>query len=575
MKAIDKKVLIISEESTLNNVIEKLVNNPKPYFGFACIVDSDYKLTGVFNSGDLFRALNHGFTLDCQIHEIMTKSPIFIYEDELQSEIIKQKLKSKFFDKFGLDKNYTKCIPVINREGILKDILTYEEIVNEIEKNNFSISIWGLGYVGLTLLAAIGSKGIQVIGIDKSEKLIKSLKDNNIHVHEPGIKESIQLSKDNKVVNFSSNIFQAKKSNVHIICVGTPIDDSLNQDLSAIKNVSKNISKIIKNDDLILIRSTVPIGTSRNVIIPILEESKLKAGKDFFVAFTPERTVEGNALEEIFTIPQIIGGFTSDCLEKSELFWQNITNTTVSTSNLEAAEITKLLNNSFRDLTFGFSNAFVEVATSLNLEANKIIRAANSGYVRGNIPISSPGVGGYCLTKDPYIYGSFDTNLNYSKLAHLTRNINKFSAEYPYKMLTKFCKIEKLSLSDLNVFIIGIAFKGDPPTNDLRESSSIYTYDLIAKDVKKINCFDHVLSNSEYECPAFLNFAALNEVKNADAIFILNNHQLNVKGDFFKLLNKKKKLFIFDGWGQIQKHQIENNKLWTYSTLGYMTIKNE
>ena len=84
-------------------------------------------------------------------------------------------MKSKFFDKFGLDKNYTKCIPVINREGILKDILTYEEIVNEIEKNNFSISIWGLGYVGLTLLAAIGSKGFQVIGIDKSEQLIKSL----------------------------------------------------------------------------------------------------------------------------------------------------------------------------------------------------------------------------------------------------------------------------------------------------------------------------------------------------------------------------------------------------------------
>ena len=177
---IDKKVLVVSETSKLNNVVEKLVNNPKPYFGFACIVDSDYKLIGVFNSGDLFRALNHGFTLDCQIKEIMTKSPIFIYEDELSSEVIKKKLKSKFHEKFGLDKNYTKCIPVLTRKGILKDILTYEEIVREIKKNFFSISIWGLGYVGITLLAAIGSKGFQVIGIDKSEDLIKSLKNDNI-----------------------------------------------------------------------------------------------------------------------------------------------------------------------------------------------------------------------------------------------------------------------------------------------------------------------------------------------------------------------------------------------------------
>ena len=148
----------------------------------------------------------------------------------------------------------------------------------------------------------------------------------------------------------------------------------MTHDLTSIKKVSESISSILKKDDLILIRSTVPIGTTRNTIIPILEQSKLKVNNDFHVAFTPERTIEGNALEEIFNIPQIIGGYSQNCLEKAELFWQNITSTTVSTSNLEAAEMTKLLNNSYRDLTFGFSNAFIEVATKCNLEANKVIK---------------------------------------------------------------------------------------------------------------------------------------------------------------------------------------------------------
>ena len=571
MMNIDKKVIVISDKSTLNNVIRELVNKSKPYFGFVCIVNNHNQLKGVFNSGDLLRALNQGFTTDCLITEVMTKNPISILENELLDDLIATKLNQKFLKKFGTKKRYTKYLPVINKDGILKDILTYEEVMQLSKSNINSISIWGLGFVGINLLAAIGSKGFKVIGIDKSESLIKNLKRNKIHVHEPGLKESLELSKANKVLNFSADPVKAKNSNIHIICVGTPVDKNMSHNLIAIKKVSESISSILKKDDLVLIRSTVPIGTTRKIIIPILEQSKLKVNNDFHVAFTPERTVEGNALEEIFNIPQIIGGYSQNCLEKAELFWQNITSTTVSTSNLEAAEMTKLLNNSYRDLTFGFSNAFVEVATRCNLEANKVINAANSGYSRGKIPIASPGVGGYCLTKDPYIYSCFDTNLNHSKLSSLAREINSRSSFYPYETLKKYCKKIKEPLNKMNVFIIGLAFKGEPPTNDLRESSSLQTYKFLTKKVKDLLCYDHVLANSNYEVPKDLNFKSLNYLTKADAILILNNHQSNVKGDFFNLLNKNKRLLIFDGWGQIQRDQIEKNKLWTYSTLGYMT----
>ena len=177
----------------------------------------------------------------------------------------------------------------------------------------------------------------------------------------------------------------------------------------------------------------------------------------------------------------------------------------------------------------------------------------------------------HLLTKDPYIYGSFDKKLNHSKLASLAREINNHSSFYPYHTLRKYCSKIDVALENINVFIIGIAFKGDPPTNDLRESSSLNIYRFLSKKVKSLFCYDHVFSKSNYEFPKDINFTSLNNIHNADAILILNNHHNNVRGDFFNLLDKNKKLLIFDGWGQIQKDQIEKNNLWTYSTLGYMT----
>ena len=189
--SIKDKVLVVNEISTLNNVIKELVDKSKPYFGFACIVNQNNQLRGVFNSGDLLRALNQGFTKDCLITEVMTEMPISIFEDELFDDLIETKLYEKFYKRFGTDKKYTKYLPIINREEILKDILTYEEVIKlKLNKIN-SVSIWGLGFVGITLLAAIGSKGFKVIGIDKSESLIKDLKANKIHVHEPGLQESL------------------------------------------------------------------------------------------------------------------------------------------------------------------------------------------------------------------------------------------------------------------------------------------------------------------------------------------------------------------------------------------------
>ena len=173
-----------------------------------------------------------------------------------------------------------------------------------------------------------------------------------------------------------------------------------------IENAIRSVSVYLKGDH-VMIRSTVPVGTTRNFIIPKLNNlSKLKAGKDFYVSFVPERVVEGNALRELRSLPQIVGGLTSACLNRASKFWSTITPTIIRTSSLEASELVKLANNSFRDLSFAFANELAFVAGKFNLNAFDLIKAANNGYPRNKIPSPSPGVGGYCLTKDPILFSS-------------------------------------------------------------------------------------------------------------------------------------------------------------------------
>lgn len=569
--SVASKVLVVQEHTKLKKVIHKFTVKAKPIFGFACIVDGNNVLKGVFNAGDLLRSLDSSSSLDIPISDVMTKAPVALFESDIDDKTALGKIESQLRSRFGEAKKSTHYIPIVDQFFRLIDIYEYDQLVRLASVGNWKVSIWGLGFVGITLLAAIAARNISVIGIDKSKNLVSSLLDGDLHVHEPGLSESLAISQKNSFVDFSSESIKASSSNVHIICVGTPINSGLELNAEALKAVASSISKIISVGDLILVRSTVPIGTTRNLILPILERSGLIGGQDFSLAFSPERTVEGNALAEITTIPQIIGGLTETCLENAESFWQSIASSIVPTESLEAAEMVKLLNNSYRDLTFSFSNAFISIAHKYNVEANNVIKSANAGYIRGNIPMASPGVGGYCLTKDPFIYCLSDPNSMSSKLSKLARNINHDAAIYPIKQLSAYTSAKNLSLKDLHVFIIGMAFKGNPPTNDLRGSSSVEVYEQLEPQVASIACYDHVLANDQFSHGLKFNFKPLEYSSNADIVLILNNHPDNSRSGLLKFLDSNKSLFFFDGWNQFQKLQIEKNSLWTYSTLGYMT----
>ena len=163
------------------------------------------------------------------------------------------------------------------------------------------------------------------------------------------------------------------------------------------ERVSTLVGNFLKEGDLVILRSTVPVSTCRNIVLPILEEkSKLTCGEDFHLTFAPERTIEGKALEELKSLPQIIGGYSKECVNIASNFFRYLSPHIVAVESLEEAEMIKLVNNTFRDLSFAFANELVYICDKFNLDTTKIIKDASEGYPRNKLPL--PGfVGGYCL----------------------------------------------------------------------------------------------------------------------------------------------------------------------------------
>ena len=515
------------------------------------LTNSKNQLIATVTDGDIRRAIINGKPLNSKIGEMKLRKPIFIRYEELNKDISKL-LNSRI-----------KVLPCIDRSNKLLGYVRYRDIVKEDSIRSREICIIGCGYVGLTLALVMARSGFNIKGYDINEGLINKLKKYKLPFFEKGINSLLnqQLNKNFKVTNVISEI---EKSDTFIISVGTPINKSNKPNYSFLNKSIKTLSKILKKGDLIILRSTVPVGTSRNILINLLEKkNKMKAGRDFYVSFCPERTVEGNAIVELTKNPQIIGGYCEKSAEISMKIFNQITHTVINAQTLEAAELSKLIDNSYRDTIFAYSNQMSLLASKYNINYSKLVDKINLGYSRNFVPKPSPGVGGPCLTKDPHILSNSLTEqkINYS-LVKSARLINE-------KMPQKICDTIYENLKNLGknkkpvkIFITGLAFKGNPETSDLRNSTSIEILNILKKNKKnKIYVHDFVLDKIN-DKPNNFNFINLEQgFKSSDVILILNNHK-NYESLSFKLLNKiKKNTIVFDAWQMLYEKLINDKKI--------------
>lgn len=430
-------------------------------------------------------------------------------------------------------------------------------------KKNNSVCVIGLGYVGLTLSLHLAKKGINVYGFDSKANIIENLSKSKSHIFEKNIENYLKTT-------IKKNFFVPSRiipddCSTYIVTVGTPLkyDKKLKRfvsNLESIKNISLKLSKIIKKKTLIIFRSTLPIGTCRNTIAKIFSENKLKIEKDYFLSFAPERTIEGNALKELQNLPQIVSGFGKNSLKKSTIFFKNITDNVVQVKSLEAAEMVKLLNNSFRDFSFAFSNQIAMICHQYGLNSNDIINSANRGYPRDLIPSASPGVGGPCLIKDPYILQEsiIDKGKKSRSIFTVSRDINN-------KIVQNLISNIKKSLGNKKkrILLCGIAFKGYPQTKDYRGSSTLKFYESLRKNKNyKIYLHDPLFTDNEIERLLNTRSGHIKDVSNYyDCIVLVNNNNYYKKITFNEYANAlKKNALIFDYWSLLKKNKIKFSK---------------
>ena len=322
------------------------------------------------------------------------------------------------------------------------------------------VVIVGAGYVGLTLGIASAKVGHTVYFVDINVNIVSKLNLRISTFYEAGLQESLGgLFSNRQEIAFTSmaELFKSNKihSAIYIISLGTPLGPDSKALLGPVEDVTRDVAGYMTDQDLIILRSTVAVGTSRHLIEHIPAITNL--------SFCPERTIEGKALEELHTLPQIISGNSAKAEDIAQSYFSTITSSVIKAATLETAELIKLASNSFRDLNFAFANLLALISHQHGVNVSELISLANFRYDRNKIAL--PGlVGGPCLEKDSYIL-SQSLDGKYGDLLLGARNLNE---EFPSKAI-EFVAQHGASKST-KVLVCGAAFKGEPITSDTRGS---------------------------------------------------------------------------------------------------------
>ncbi|MFA5974903.1 MAG: nucleotide sugar dehydrogenase [Elusimicrobiota bacterium] len=436
------------------------------------------------------------------------------------------------------------------------------------------ICIFGLGYVGLTMSVIFAESGYHVIGVEPRKRGIGQLLKGQPYFHEKGLKELLKKHLGKRLTIYKEP--DHVSADVYVVAVGTPVsNDTKSPDLGFVKTVAQSIGKIIKRGDLVILRSTVPVGTSRNLLIPIIEKSSgLTVGEDFYVAFTPERVVEGNALKELRLIPQIIGGFDQTSLTKTTELFKPVVSKIIPVSTLESAELVKLFNNTFRDVLFGFANELALICDGFNIDPAEVVRAANEDYLRSHIPSPSPGVGGYCLTKDPFILlYSTRNHPHHPDIVFHGRKVNEKMTRHVADRLLNFLSAIGRPPRQARIGILGFAFKGHPETADIRFSPTMEVVDFLRRHRIQLIGHDPIVASS------IIRAHGVRPVKNVadafdgtDGVVIMTNHLRYRNADLLKFAEKMRRPGIFfDPWHLFAPHKVLQHEGLHYSNLGFST----
>lgn len=399
----------------------------------------------------------------------------------------------------------------------------------KIKNKDAVIGVIGLGYVGLPLVKTFLKVGFQVVGFDVDPKKVSLLNRRRSyikHVTGKDLKPFIAKKKFRATADFKA----LSKADVIIICVPTPLDAHRNPDLSYVLNTTETIAGCLRKGQLIVLESTTYPGTTEEQMLPILEGTGLKVGRDFYLAYSPEREDPGNETYSTAKIPKVVGGVTSNCRRIAKAVYDQIVVRTVPVSSPRVAEATKLLENIFRSVNIALVNEMKIILERMDIDVWEVVQAASTKPF-GFMPFfPGPGYGGHCIPVDPFYMAWKAKEVDYpTRFIELAGEINTFMPYYVVSKTIEELNRKKKPINGAKILVLGIAYKKD--VDDQRESPSLKIISLLQEKGAKVSYNDPYVPESKghRDYPGLsLRSIPLGEkmLKRFDAVIIATDHSV-------------------------------------------------
>jgi UDP-N-acetyl-D-mannosaminuronic acid dehydrogenase len=382
------------------------------------------------------------------------------------------------------------------------------------------ICVLGLGYIGLPTASTFAARGIPVVGVDVNPRVLELLRRGEVHIQEPGLREAAEAGLRSGMLTVSEKPVEA---DAFIIAVPTPFyEDKSGEsngkkfklaDMRAVASAAEAIVPVLRKGNLVVLESTSPPRTTLDLLVPILEKSGLRAGRDFFLAYSPERVLPGQIMRELVENARVIGGITPESALAGRDLYALFVKGQIITSDATTAEMVKLMENTYRDINIAIANEFSRLAERFGVDVWEAVSIANL-HPRVKILSPGPGVGGHCISVDPWFF--VETAPDIADLIYAARTVNDAQPHFALALIEKALG----SLKGKKIAVLGLAFK--PDVDDLRESPAAEVAHLLQKEGAIVKAFEPFKPEGLPGIACVLTLAEA--VADADCILLLVHH---------------------------------------------------
>lgn len=398
-----------------------------------------------------------------------------------------------------------------------------------IDSRSCVVGIIGMGYVGLPLSVEVARSGHRAVGVDVNERIVETLNTGVSHIPEVPTEEVAQYVKDG-LLRATTDASELAGCDVVVICVPTPLNKLKDPDLSYVVMASDSVRKSLRRGQLVILESTTYPGTTRDVVLPILAETDLTVGEDFFLCFSPERVDPGNPVWNTRNTPKLIGGLTDACSEIGAAFYQSVVERVVPVRSPEVAELAKVYENTFRMVNIALANELAQVCARLRLDVWDVIEAAATkpfGFMKFT---PGPGLGGHCIPLDPHYLSWKMESLDFkTRLIELASEINARMPDFVVQLVADALNDEAKALRGSRILILGVAYKRN--VGDYRESPALDIIRLLRDKGAQVAYHDPFCPAIEEHGPAAGEFPPLKSVDlddrrldETDAVIVVTDH---------------------------------------------------